>query len=306
MTRTRRQLETSRRGFILVATLWILIALATLAAIASVYVARSAVALTALDDPLLTEPIVAAGLELTTYQLSSPEAEKRPTRGSFRFRLGRTDVAVEFISEAARVDINAAPKPLIAGLFASLGVPPQQAYQYADRVIGWRTPPKEGAEDGEEALYRAAGLRYSPRGAPFNHLDELWLVLDLPPALVERAMPFLTVYSARGDVNVLDAPEEILAALPNMSQGRLNAFLNQRGTLPPEFVAGALGDDQAGATVKGSSAYRVRMLMAFEKGRQKMTEAVILVAASGAEPYRVLSWKDDIDITAGTTRIGGR
>jgi general secretion pathway protein K len=297
-----------RRGFILVAALWILIALATLASIATVYVARSAVALTAVDDAVLTEPIITASLELTAYQLSAPTDEKRPTRGTFRFRLARTNVTVEFLSEAARVDLNAAPKPLIAGLFASLGAQPEAAYRYADRVVGWRTAPKEGAQDGEESLYRAAGLQYSPRGAPFNHVDELWLVLGLPPDLVERALPFLTVYSGRGDVNVLDAPPEILAALPNMSPGRLNAFLNQRETLPPDpsFVAGALGDDQAGATVKGSSAYRVRTLMSFENGRQKMSEVVIMIATDGAEPYRVLSWKDDIDAATGAPRAGGR
>ena len=35
----------------------------------------------------------------------------------FSFRLGQANVAVEFRSEAARIDLNAAPKQLLVGLF---------------------------------------------------------------------------------------------------------------------------------------------------------------------------------------------
>ena len=67
------------------------------------------------------------------------------------------------------------------------------------------------------ALYRSSGLPYLPRGAPFAHVNELWLVQGLPPALVGRAIPFVTVYSGRPDINVFDAPPELIAALPGMT-----------------------------------------------------------------------------------------
>jgi general secretion pathway protein K len=296
-------------GFILVAALWILVALATLASVASVYVAHSAVALRTNDDALKTEALIAAGLELAAYQLSAPVAEKRPTRGAFRFRLSRADIAVEYLSEAARIDLNGAPKALIAGLFTVLGAQAEAAEQYADRVIGWRSPPRQNGPDSEDALYRAAGLLYSPRRSPFNHVDELWLVLGLPPGLVERAVQFVTVYSARNDVNVLDAPAEVIAALPGVSSGRLNAFLSQRENLPPDpkFIAGALGDNQAGATIKGSDAYRVRLQITFEDGRRTMSEVIIMMMTdSKSELYRVMSWRNDIEPQTGRSRAGGR
>ncbi len=262
----------------MVAALWILLALATMASVASAYVSQSAVALAGKDEPLQSETLISAGLELAAYQLATPATGRRPTRGAFRFRLAGADVAVEYVSEAARIDLNAAPKAMIAGLFAVLGARAEAAEQYAQRVIEWRNAPKQNAEDSEVSLYRAAGVGYAPRRAPFNHVDELWLVLGLPPALVERAMPFVTIYSGRRDVNVLDAPAEVIAALPGMSSGRLNAFLSQRDTLPPdpEFIARALGDRQVGATTKGSDAYRVRILMTFADRRRKMAEVVIM------------------------------
>jgi general secretion pathway protein K len=299
-----RPAESPHAGFILVTTLWILAALATLASVAAVYVSQSATALTANDEAIESETLMTAGLELTAYQLSSAGAGRRSTRGSFRFRLARADVAVEFMSEAARINLNAAPKALIAGLFTALGAKAEAAEQYAIRVVAWRSKPKPNVQDDENTLYQAARLGYLPRRGPFNHVDELWLVVGLPPELVERALPFVTVYSGIRDVNVLDAPAEVIAALPDMTPARLNAFLSQRESLPPdpEFVAGALGGKIPGATTSGSDAYRVRMRMAFSNGRQKVSEAVIKLEGAN-DPYRVLSWQDDIDPATGGPRI---
>jgi general secretion pathway protein K len=310
-----------RDGFIVVAVLWIMAAFATLALIYSSYVAQSAVALRVNDDALQTEALMASGLELVAYQLSSPAEDQRPTHGSFRFRMGNADVGVEFLTEAARIDLNMASKPLIGGLFAVLGAQPQQAGYYADRVIGWRTRPKPIApqpnaqpnpqsnaqDNNEDSLYRTAGLGYYPRRAPFNHIGELWLVQGLPPALVERALSFVTVYSGMPEINVLEAPPEVIAALPNMTPARLNAFLAQRETLTadPQLVADSLGKDQAGASTKGSAAVRVHVRVRFQNARQSAAE-VVITHDSGAEvPYQVLSWQSDGGISSRTGESGG-
>jgi general secretion pathway protein K len=296
-------------GFIVVAVLWIMLALATLASIHSVYVATSAISLSANDDAVQAEALVSAALELTAYRLSGA-ANTRPTRGAFRFRLARANVAVDFVSEAARIDLNSAPKALLAGLFAAFGAQPEAADQYADRILGWRTRPKPDAQNNEDSLYRTAGLLYSPRGAPFGNVGELWLVAGLPPGLVERAMPFVTIFSGRQDVNVLDAAPEVIAALPGMTPARLNAFLSERATLPPDpdMIAAALGGKQPGAGTRGSDAVRVTVRIAFDKGFQSATEAVIFVgsgAGNRAEPYRVLAWRDEAEAAPSSRRVTG-
>jgi general secretion pathway protein K len=138
-----------------------------------------------------------------------------------------------------------------------------------------------------------------PRQGPFSSADELWLVLGLPVSLAERAMPFVTVYSGMAEVNVLDAAPEVVAALPDMTPAKLEAFLNQRADLPPdnpEFVIGALGGRQPGATVSASEAYRVRIRITLADGRQRTSEAVIQIPGPGEkEAFRVLAWTDEID-----------
>ena len=294
-----------RDGFIIVAVLWILMALATLVSVYSIYVGNSALSLAAMDDGVQVEALVTTGIELTVYRLTMPTSGPRPTSGAFRFRLGAANAAVAYLPENARVDLNAAPKDMLAGLFAALGASNEEADWSADRVIGWRAPPKGGNrnngnngnnEGAEDQLYRSAGLAYLPRGAPFAHLSELWLVHGLSPALITRAMPFVTIYSGEEQINVFDAPPEVVAALPGMSPARLNSFLNKRETVPHDAdgLALALGSDQAGATADAGKTMRVRVQIAFDNGRKTASEVVILVGAD-AEPYRVLSWRDDVD-----------
>jgi len=291
----RLRLESGTDGFIIVAVLWILAALATLATIIAVYVINAATAFTVHDERLQAETMARAAIELTVYQVSlDPQAA--PTRGSFTFRIGNATVATDFIAETARIDLNAAPKELLSGLFVGLGATRGSADFYADRVVAWRSAPGPGAPE-ESSYYRAAGLIYSPRGAPFQHVAELGLVLGIPEAMVERAMPFVTVYSAQAGINPMDAAPQVLAALPGMDPSRLNAVLSERaaGRRNAPRVQAMLGAAQVLAGAQGSKAFRVTARTAFDSGQRVTTEAVIFILDSGSDAYRVLTWRHDID-----------
>jgi general secretion pathway protein K len=284
------------RGFVIVAVLWILIALSSLAAIFSVYLANSAQGLALNDAALRAEALVSASLELTAYRLLVAGDKARPPQGTFHFRLDNVDVAVSFTSEVDRIDLNFAPKDTLAGLFTVLGADQASAQEYADRIVGWRTVPAANAPNEEEALYSAAGLAYAPRQSLFTHTNELGLVLGLPPALVERALPFVTIFNGSSNVDVLIAAPEVIAALPGMTPSGLKAFLGERATLSndPSAIAAALGSVKAGATIPTSKSFRVCTTMKFHDGRRMSSEAVIALG-NDEEPYRVLSWRDDIE-----------
>lgn len=275
-------------GFVLVAVLWILSALAALAAIYSIYVANTAMAVAGNDDAIEADALMLASLELTAYQLIDMPEESRPTRGAFNFRLGRASVAVEFCSEAARIDLNEAPRELLSGLFVALGAQPEAAAQYASRIIGWRTKPKPGAQDAEAMLYHTAGLPYLPRGAPFDHVGELWLVLGLPPELVERALPHVTVFSGQDRVNTRDAAPEVLAAMFGKTPD------GPAGVGRAASAAARLSSQHVDAP-EGSATTRVTARISFDNGRRIASEAVIFLGEDN-EPFRVLSWQADIGV----------
>jgi general secretion pathway protein K len=288
----------SERGFVIVAVLWILAALSALATIFSVYLSNSAQALAVTDAGLQTEALVSASLELTTYQLLLAGDKARPALGSFHFRLDNAEVRVSFTSEAARVDLNFASKEMLANLFAVLGADQPVAKEAADRIVGWRTRPAADAANDEEGLYGAAGLTYPPRQSLFAHVNELSLVLGLPAELVDRALPFVTVFNGSSNVNVLVAAPEVIAALPGMTPAALNDFLNQRPALSSDqaAIAAALGPAQASATIPKSKSFRILTTLRYDNGRRTTSEVVLALGEEkDKDPYQVLSWQDDVE-----------
>ena len=293
----------SRDGFIIVAVLWILAALATLASIMAVYVINAATGLTVHDERLQSETLMRAAIELSVYRAVTGQQQGMLSRGSFAVRLGNANVAADFTAETARIDLNTAPRELLSGLFVGLGTPRNAADGHADQIIAWRAPPAQGGPD-PASYYRTAGLPYSPRGAPFQHVAELGLVLGIPEGAVERATPFVTVYSGQPQVNILDAAPQVLAALPGMNPERLHTLLAQRQARPQnaQVLLATLGPAQALATTQGNKALRVTARITFDSGQRMTTEAVIFMLDSGAEPYRVLTWRDDADDTRAEAR----
>jgi general secretion pathway protein K len=287
--------RTDARGFIVIAVLWILAALSALVLIYLTYVTNTAVVVAGSTDRLQTEALAGAGVELAALQLAGRTEAGRPTSGTFNARVGAGRVFVTFRSEAARIDLNTAPKSLLAGLMIGLGAGASDAALYADRILAWRAPTEQDDTDPENSFYRTSGTPYLPRHAPFPAPEELWLVRGIPPAIVERMLPFVTVFSNVATVNVQDAAPQVLAALPNMTPESLQSVLSQRGdpALDPRSLIGMAGGE--GATLGGSRAYRIAVDVELPDGRRSAAEVVILLLESGDEPYRVLSWRNASD-----------
>lgn len=296
MSDTRLHQDRGTDGFAVVAVLWIVGALATLAAIYAAYLVNTTQAFAAHDDRIRADAAISAAVALTAGQMNTPKDKQAPRHGGFSFRLDRAHIQVAYLSEDTRIDLNAAPKPLLAGLFSALGAPADKAKEYADDVIAWRTLPETSAADKEVSLYRAAGLSYDPRQAPFASTAELWLVRGLPPSLVSRALAYTTVFSGQASIDVMNAPAMVIAALPGMTPERLAAVLRQRQADPQneKAVIALLGPQQANVTRKRNNATRIAVQVRFDDGR-RVNAAAVIALAKGNTPYRVLSWRDDLD-----------
>ena len=152
-------------------------------------------------------------------------------------------------------------------------------------------------------------MHYAPRGGVFPHVGELWLVMGLPEAMIERALPHLTVHSGQAQVSIVDATPQVLGALPGISPERLHDLLAARAAAPQngQYLLSMLGPAQTHATADPGKAFRVTVQVVLDNGRRLRSEVVILVPEEDSEPYRVLSWTDDVDEpTAGRGRAGAR
>jgi general secretion pathway protein K len=143
-------------------------------------------------------------------------------------------------------------------------------------------------------------------------VNELSLVLGLPPVLVDRALPFVTVFSGSSNVDVLIAPPEVIAALPGMTPSALKEFLSQRPALSrdPPAVATALGPAQASATAPKSTSFRILTTIKFDNGRRTSAEVVITLGEDkdkdkDKDLYRVLSWQDGVEAGRRPRKLAG-
>ena len=292
MTPLRAHSIASQRGFVIVAVLWILLALSSLAMIFALYLSASAHAMAVGDTELQNEALVSASVELAAYQLRLASDQARPAQGAFHFRMDDADVGVTFTSEAARIDLNFAPKEVLAALFAELGAGKDAASEDAERTVGWRTRPAPGGANDEEARYAALG--YSPRQSLFKHANELALVAGLSPALVDRALPFVTVFNGSAAIDAAIAAPEVVAAFDRNS-GVKDPFGDRLAAADGSLAsADPSVPPKSEASAAKSPCYRVDTTIRFANGRRTASE-VVIVLGDEVEPHRVLSWQDDVE-----------
>jgi general secretion pathway protein K len=296
--RRTRAPRRSREGFVIVAVLWILIMLAGLAAVYSSYLSNTALAVQVNDAGVQVEALSSAAVELAAHQLTAMQKSDRPTHGRFDVRFGQATMTVRYVSEAARINLNAASKQLLSSFFAALGTSSKDADRFADLVVAWRTPPKPNPSGAQNNAAQTAVPADGPGNGQFDHVDELWLVAGLPPALVERALPFLTIYSGHSDIDILDAAPQVLAALPDMTPERLDRIISRRTitSSTAQSVADLIGSDQAGTTTDAGDTFRINIGIVFDNGRRASSEAVILVNRDEDVPYHILLWHEDADV----------
>jgi general secretion pathway protein K len=300
MTRLERSASASiwrtDSGFILVVVLWLLAALATLVSVGAVYGVETAAASRVPDDRLQTEAALRAAAELTAYRFLSAPKPQRPTHGGFETKVGQTRISVRFLSEAARVNLNAASKEVLAGLFVVLGVEKSVADGYADHVVAWRQKANAGTDDIEAAAYKQAGLTYPPGEGPFDDTLELGLVLGLPPPIVERILPLVTVYPNTPQIDVANADPDVLAALPNITPEILKSVLQARANgVVGQHLVEQLGPAGQAATIEPSDVVRASVLVETRSGRRVHAEIVFRLTDDKPSPFEFLHWRDDFD-----------
>lgn len=266
-------------GFVLIAVLWILSALAGLIAIFSAYTLTSAANSDVYVRQVRADAVVAGAVELAVMALTRDPKTPPPAFGALNFRIADAYANVGFESEARRVDLNMAGEDSLSRVFVDLGVKSAAAEIYVARIIGWRTRSDQDASNAEDLEYKAAGLGYWPRKASFEQADELWSLLGLPPALIEAALPRLTLYAPR--VETSSAPQQDRSG----------------GLTPPPAARPSTAAPQPHPFATSADAGRLQptrldIRVTFDDGRNAAAEVVVTSLRDGDEPYYVLSWRD--------------
>jgi general secretion pathway protein K len=282
-------------GFILIAVLWMLALLAALASAYAVYAVETAPSAKLIEQRLRAEAAIRAGVELCAFrELSWPKAA-RPDGGAFSTRVGDSVIDVIFRAESARVDLNAAPRDMIAGLFNALGAAKSEADFAADRVVAWRGRLGPSERQAETAIYAKFKMGYGPRGAPFDNALELALLPGVSPELARRAVDYMTIFGV-ARIDPLIADPLVLAALPGVTPQIVKNLLAARRGPRPDSATLARIAGPVGAFIGADPSDTVRAeIVASLDQRRLRAEVVLKIADSGPAPYEILYWRDDFD-----------
>ena len=293
-------------GFVLIAVLWILTALAGLF---GAYVAYALTMAQSADFYLRrvgAEAALTGALELAVYDLSRMDPQRRPSEGILDYRIGEAHVRVRYAAESLRLDLNKASLESLTFLFADAGAGGAYADRYAQRILGWREKPGGQGAGMEDLSYRAAGAPYMPRHGPFQSVEELWDVREIPPDVIARIAPLVTVYGGRAKWRE-DEQDQTRpgASPPGRTSSALSPAQNARadsGAQGALNAAQALGGSQEGEQTLKPTRLEIRAMDA--QSRAVAAETVVIGTRDGDGPYNVLLWRTGDELA--TPRDGRR
>jgi general secretion pathway protein K len=279
-----RSAETARRpGFALVAVLWLLLLLTTIAGMLRLG-AESDRDLAATEVALVQAQLIAdAGINRALLSLVDPRDPLKCRLDGTKQRVAVLDRTIEIAvsSEAAKIDLNLASPALLAALLRSQGLAPGEADDIAARIISWRSPLDPGTPDPAADAYRDAGRPYRPPHRPFRTIDELRLVLGMSDALQAALAGEVTIYALTPSVDRQVANGDVLRALEEAGDGLAASQLDARK------ASQAAGIDRAaapGEAVTITSTYT-------DSDLTMIRTATIRLTGERHAPYRVLAWR---------------
>ena len=224
------------QGFALILVIWALVLLSSLAG-GFAYAVRHEIRVAGdMEAIMRAEAIATAVLNTAVLALSNTDPEQRWRVDSQTHLIpwpgASSQVTVR--SESGRIDINRAPRELLAGLFSQL-LTDADPDALADAIIDWRdSDSRPGPAGAELNAYLQAGYRYGPSNSPFNSVNELSQVIGFNSGMLDVASDYLTVYSRQPRVNASSADLVVLAAVPGIDRDKAAAFIAHRAQVLAE------------------------------------------------------------------------
>jgi general secretion pathway protein K len=265
--------DKSEEGIALIAVLWMLALLSLVAATLSLETRSSTSIARNTAENAAARAAADAGIQRAILDLQTRAPTNTRiflTDGTlYAWQFANCRVHISIRDEASKIDLNTAPEALLAALFAAVGVNRGKAQSLAAAIADFRDadnmPRPQGAEGAE---YRAAGLAWGPKNAPFQTVEELQQVLGMTPEIYERAAPDLTTYTANS----------VTATFPAAADKRLTRIVGQAGL------------NSASLASLPGLVFSIRAEAEDSSGAMFVREAVVQLIPNVIIPW-ILSWR---------------
>ncbi len=291
------------RGVAFVLVMWVIAMLSVLLGSFALVARTEGLQSRHLFDTATARYAAEAGLNLAIYGLSQSDPEQKWMADGrpYSFVFDNVQIEVSLTDDSGKIDINAADPVALTNLFKGAGLEQEQAEQLADAIQDWRDPDDLTSLHGAERDdYRAAGLPYSPRNAPFETLSEIQQVFGMNYEIYSKIEPAITMFSGRSTPSAAYAPMQAMMAIPGMTADVAQQLILQRQQLPPGMLnQGASGlvlpDGSPLMADGGGLTYSVKSRAKLPNGASTVLDATIRMGGmnSAGRPFVVLRWRDD-------------
>ena len=237
------------RGFALIAALWLLVALAAVAAAVSLQAReRRLAAVNAVEGARATaaalgglqhaqarlDQLLARDLRSGPRGITSidPWSEAAALLGD-TVALGEARYRVELHDPAARLHLNRASEQELRRLLIALRIDAGDADRLAQSIADWRDADGlRHVRGAEREQYLEDGSLVLPADRPFTSPSELRDVRGMTPSLLDRVTPHLTL-AGSGQINFNSASREVLLSLDGMTEAAVQLLMRHRASRRP-------------------------------------------------------------------------
>lgn len=236
----------ARRGFAMIAALWLVVAIATVALYFATdarerrqlgleaadrgrarAAALGALAVTQARLEVALEQVRVGGRQPQYLRSSDPWLGIDSVFGGSMY-VDSVLVNVRFREPASMLNVNVASEAALKAFFAFLLRDTEVANDLAASIMDWRDPDSLPRINGAERDdYIKKHMLVLPANAPFREIEELLHVNAMTPEIYAKVAPYLTT---RGDgrVNINTAPEAVLRSLPGVTDDVIANILGLR------------------------------------------------------------------------------
>lgn len=292
------------RGFALILVIWVLALLALLGAgVAADSHSAAVVSRNRLELAQL-QASADAGVTLAVMGLLDPVVATRwqaDGRVYDRQYAGQR-LAITIVDEGGKIDVNAAPKELIAGLLNEFGADRNQQALIIQAILDRRAqfasvaptvPANTGRIFGQAHVINVAKLA-------FADVSELRLLPGMTRALYAHLEPEITVYSQNPTVNPMTASRETLLAIPGTGPGDADAVMAARSGGAMQLDAEEASKLALYARADTLHVVTITARAARPDGASFARRAVVSVSPDRPlGPTRILRWEQPPDLSAG-------
>lgn len=289
----------SSRGVILVIVLWAVAMMTVMVAALSAGVRKDSGLAEIETDRLKSQMLVEGAVEVAAAKLLAGQdaarslADGRP----YRVDMGAGIVETRVRDAGGLIDINRADAELLTGFFGAIAGSDKAAEALARQIVDWRdkqsgaTVTDAPTETPEESDINAEP---KPKPAAFITTSQLYRLAGADRSLIDRALPFLSLFSRDGRINLATAPDEVLAGVPGIAPADIKMLTKARAAadwdgIEVKEIADRLKAfvslDDSGVFIVDASVIAGNGLIAGTR-----LEATIMMDWAGQQPVHVVGW----------------